>query len=223
MGIKRYTLVLSLLGLLLLASPLWAASKIDPGISATISWGLGNMKDQGGDLTERGVSALSVMAFPNLGIPVKLGPGVGSVRMKVGLLGEYRFVTQLENPEYLPTSASPAGSQLKGTGYLLGLAAEAEYRKIVLRVSWDFFGSYSAVNPYAQVDLSKPDAAPITWASPSGTRISLGYAWHPGYVIMLTHHRTTFRTATYAPPEVDETENHHLVQQVWGIGSTIAF
>ena len=117
-----------------------------------------------GAFQTRTMNALAIKAFPayDLQRAIKNLP----FKLIVGPFVEFRFVGQLTDPNAAATLGAP--TNLRGTGYLLGLGFGVELEKWSLIASFDPFGAHYLTNRI-------PNDLTSSFSSPFGVRVVVGY------------------------------------------------
>lgn len=173
---------------LLVASPSYAFSEYF-GVHGGINWGIGKGKNSTGSTQSRTLNTIGIQALPGY----KLSTGV-TPDFLIGPLLEYTFVGQNTEP------SSVGNSNLRGSGYMIGLGVQTDFGPIVLLGSFDFIGQYS---------LSENTTAGLEtkFKSPIGFRLLAGYPIMPMMTADLMFSMHSYKTNVLGGSDVDISSN----------------
>lgn len=179
--------------LVFVAQPVQAACSLNMGFD----WGFGKMKNSSETIQSRTMNALSFHVLPaySLGV-VSVGPQI-----------EYRIVGQNT------AAADVANTNLKGSGYLLGVAAFTKWMDLTVGLGFSFYGQH-------KLSLADIGGNESTYKKPIGFNLSVGYPVAPSVTADLRASLVSYRESNVGSVVSDVSDNK-LTH--WNIGLGAAY
>lgn len=178
---------------LALLSALPTVAEASFGLHAATHLGIGDMGSSSPTMPSRSVGTFDLQAMP--------GYRLFSQQLLIGLMLDYRFVSQLDNP------SRAAGTDYTGSGLLMGIAAAYETNLVKILLGYDFRARHSH-------DL------PETSLMGSGYRLQFSYKVFGPWGADLQYVHTNYNTMEAAGTE-SELNNYNF--RHWNLGLGVSY
>lgn len=160
---------------LLACAHLANASQSSEGFAAngSLLWGVGSFQNNSGTIQSRTMNTLALNVMP----------GYRWNNFLFGPMGEFRIVGQMTEP------STVSNTNVKGSGYLIGLGVGYSWNEFDMTAGYDFFGQHSQSNTDALGNA-------IVNKSPSGIVVQVGYRFMPDISADLRFDMVSYGTDT---------------------------